>query len=365
MTRDRLFVRGIRTGVRRLLRLPIHSALGARADADAELDAYIEARVERLVARGMTPAEARLGGPEPSGWFGRRGARDAPLVCRAPGRPKAIPRLDGRPPAGCPLRSPRAGETPAPHRDGGALLRDRYWRERGDVQYRRSTAFGRRAACAIRLLSRGSASRSGGAMNHRPGLRIRITSISSARQPHHSSRPTHAAPAVLGAAPTKETSTSSSPPTRSCRCSARRPRVDDFQRRGRAARRGTGHRARVCVLAEPVRRTNGHRRANRSAGHNVICCWCRGAGLQRRRALTHRRLRAANDLRRSIGAQLGRYYGPASLVLGNNVGSCRAGCSAPTSRRAARRGLSQRGRREGSWERRANHRRRAPVPCSP
>lgn len=52
--------RGVRAGVRRLLRLPLHTPPLARADADAELDSYIESRIEYFIARGMTPAEARL-----------------------------------------------------------------------------------------------------------------------------------------------------------------------------------------------------------------------------------------------------------------------------------------------------------------
>ncbi|HEU4630550.1 MAG TPA: ABC transporter permease [Gemmatimonadaceae bacterium] len=51
--------RGIRAGVRRLFRLPPRTRAQADADADAELDAFLEARIEHLVARGMTPAEAR------------------------------------------------------------------------------------------------------------------------------------------------------------------------------------------------------------------------------------------------------------------------------------------------------------------
>ena len=59
---------GIRSGVRRLLRLTLRGR-GADDDADAELRAYIDARIEHLVARGMSrdqaraEAEARLGGP--------------------------------------------------------------------------------------------------------------------------------------------------------------------------------------------------------------------------------------------------------------------------------------------------------------
>ena len=59
---------GIRSGVRRLLRLTLR-ARDAEDDADAELRAYIDARIEHLVVRGMSrddarrEAEARLGGP--------------------------------------------------------------------------------------------------------------------------------------------------------------------------------------------------------------------------------------------------------------------------------------------------------------
>ena len=69
MTRNAVTEGGIRSGVRRLFRLPLHTADIARADADAELDAFLEERIESLVRRGMTPAEAReealrrLGGP--------------------------------------------------------------------------------------------------------------------------------------------------------------------------------------------------------------------------------------------------------------------------------------------------------------
>ena len=49
----------LRAGIRRLFRLPIRSAAGAHADADEELDALIASRVEYLVARGMSPHDAR------------------------------------------------------------------------------------------------------------------------------------------------------------------------------------------------------------------------------------------------------------------------------------------------------------------
>src|SRR6478609_1943589 len=51
--------RGIRSGVRRLLRLPVTSRARARADADDELAAFMDARVADLVARGATEADAR------------------------------------------------------------------------------------------------------------------------------------------------------------------------------------------------------------------------------------------------------------------------------------------------------------------
>jgi predicted permease len=59
----------IRAGVRRLFRLPLRSARQARADADEELASFVDARVADLIARGLTPDEARatalerLGGP--------------------------------------------------------------------------------------------------------------------------------------------------------------------------------------------------------------------------------------------------------------------------------------------------------------
>jgi predicted permease len=59
MTR-REFGRGVRPGVRRLFRLPLRTPARAHADADAELDSYIESRIEYFVARGMSPAQARL-----------------------------------------------------------------------------------------------------------------------------------------------------------------------------------------------------------------------------------------------------------------------------------------------------------------
>src|SRR5437870_7886000 len=61
--------RGIRAGVRRLLRLPLRTPVQIHDDVDEELQSYVDARVDYLVARGMSPdaarAEAirRLGGP--------------------------------------------------------------------------------------------------------------------------------------------------------------------------------------------------------------------------------------------------------------------------------------------------------------
>jgi predicted permease len=56
---DRATGGGIRAGVRRLFRLPLHTPTIARADADAELESFLEERIASLVQRGMTPAEAR------------------------------------------------------------------------------------------------------------------------------------------------------------------------------------------------------------------------------------------------------------------------------------------------------------------
>ena len=59
MSGGREIGRGLRAGVRRLFRLAPRTRAMAGGDADAELDAFLEARIEHLVARGMTPAEAR------------------------------------------------------------------------------------------------------------------------------------------------------------------------------------------------------------------------------------------------------------------------------------------------------------------
>ena len=50
---------GGRDGVRRLFRLPLHSAERAAADANDELRALHDDRIEELLARGMSPREAR------------------------------------------------------------------------------------------------------------------------------------------------------------------------------------------------------------------------------------------------------------------------------------------------------------------
>jgi predicted permease len=50
---------GIRAGVRRLFRAPLHSPERIAADATEELRAFLDDRVEELIARGMSPEEAR------------------------------------------------------------------------------------------------------------------------------------------------------------------------------------------------------------------------------------------------------------------------------------------------------------------
>src|SRR5439155_21304514 len=52
-------MRGIRPGVRRLFRLALRSPPRVLADADEELEALLNARVDDLVARGMSPDDAR------------------------------------------------------------------------------------------------------------------------------------------------------------------------------------------------------------------------------------------------------------------------------------------------------------------
>jgi ElaB/YqjD/DUF883 family membrane-anchored ribosome-binding protein len=49
----------IRPGVRRLLRFPIRTRATIKRDADDELEALIASRVEHLIARGMSPNDAR------------------------------------------------------------------------------------------------------------------------------------------------------------------------------------------------------------------------------------------------------------------------------------------------------------------
>ena len=50
---------GIRSGVRRLFRIPMHTPERVTADANDELSAMLDERVEHLIARGMPPAQAR------------------------------------------------------------------------------------------------------------------------------------------------------------------------------------------------------------------------------------------------------------------------------------------------------------------
>jgi hypothetical protein len=49
----------IRPGVRRLLRFPIRTRATMTRDADDELEALISCRVEHLIARGLSPQDAR------------------------------------------------------------------------------------------------------------------------------------------------------------------------------------------------------------------------------------------------------------------------------------------------------------------
>ena len=49
---------GIRSGVRRLLRLPLSTASRAEADADEELRVFIAERVDSLKAHGYSDADA-------------------------------------------------------------------------------------------------------------------------------------------------------------------------------------------------------------------------------------------------------------------------------------------------------------------
>ncbi|HMI56965.1 MAG TPA: ABC transporter permease [Gemmatimonadaceae bacterium] len=50
---------GIREGVRRLFRAPLHTTDRVAADANDELRTFLDERIDHLVARGMSPAEAR------------------------------------------------------------------------------------------------------------------------------------------------------------------------------------------------------------------------------------------------------------------------------------------------------------------
>jgi predicted permease len=49
----------LRPGVRRLFRLPLRTSAAIHSDADAELESLIASRVEHLIARGMSPPDAR------------------------------------------------------------------------------------------------------------------------------------------------------------------------------------------------------------------------------------------------------------------------------------------------------------------
>ena len=49
----------IRPGVRRLLRFSIRTRAEMKRDADDELEVLIACRVEHLIARGMSPNDAR------------------------------------------------------------------------------------------------------------------------------------------------------------------------------------------------------------------------------------------------------------------------------------------------------------------
>jgi predicted permease len=50
---------GIRAGVRRLFRIPMHTTDRVAADASDELHTFLDERVEHLIAHGMSPKEAR------------------------------------------------------------------------------------------------------------------------------------------------------------------------------------------------------------------------------------------------------------------------------------------------------------------
>ena len=59
MMGDEHLGRGVRAGVRRLLRFPLRTERGAHAEADAELEAFLRDRIEHFTTRGMTADEAR------------------------------------------------------------------------------------------------------------------------------------------------------------------------------------------------------------------------------------------------------------------------------------------------------------------
>src|SRR5437899_2449275 len=50
---------GFPPGVRRLFRLPLWTHTAVRRDVDDELESLVASRVEHLVARGMSPGDAR------------------------------------------------------------------------------------------------------------------------------------------------------------------------------------------------------------------------------------------------------------------------------------------------------------------
>ena len=103
MTGEPEMGRGIRAGVRRLFRLPPSTRAMADDDADAELDAFVEARIENLIARGLTPAQARA---------------------------EALRRL------GAPLDDVRGSlHRSAERREGRRHLRDRVGAMRGDARF--------------------------------------------------------------------------------------------------------------------------------------------------------------------------------------------------------------------------------------
>jgi predicted permease len=66
---------GGRKGVRRWFRLPVLDRARTEQDVDAELSAHLEHRIERLVASGLTPAEARAEAERRLGGFAAARAR--------------------------------------------------------------------------------------------------------------------------------------------------------------------------------------------------------------------------------------------------------------------------------------------------